>query len=172
MKPLPSPQNLEVFGLDPYLEKIRQKLASLSQQHRIAFAAKCCEQLFPWFRALAKELGTNDASVFRQILDRIWKHITELQMHPKEIDELIGCCEAFKLGEENCCDSWNRAVDAAQTLWLTLYGCKSDSAANAAKAASWVINAIDRDITRQLDFLGEHQNLDKSIVMEFRKRFN
>lgn len=82
--------NLDFFELN-VLEK---ELEQISAFHRIAFAASCCERLFPNYCVFAREEKWGNPSVLRNALDEIWDGLEKRTFDAAKISALIEDCLA------------------------------------------------------------------------------
>ena len=82
-------------------------LSILTERQCIAFAACCCERLFPLYEAFHITHGWGDPRTIRHILDDIWLYIADEQKQSldesriEEISSIIPDCDDFpsEIGE-------------------------------------------------------------------------
>lgn len=81
--------NLQFFDNDG-LERELQKLAPFQ---RIAFAASCCERMFPFYQTFSETDKWGNQTILRNALDEIWQSLQEKSINKKKIVALKEECE-------------------------------------------------------------------------------
>jgi hypothetical protein len=130
---IPDPRYQDTYRRLPDLAKLRDALAPLSIRHRLAFALCCCEHLYPSYQALAAFLQT--PNLLRPILDRLWKQVFDQEMTEAEVEQALATCQSLQLGEDDCCEHFWEAVNAADATIVTLNACKEHTLDNVVRAA-------------------------------------
>jgi hypothetical protein len=122
----------------------------MPETHQVAFAASCCERLYPSYQALTTYLGLEDHKTLRSILDAIWQHVLGRKMIEQDIERLQSTFQELPLGEEGCCIRRKPALEVLDGVWHALEACKAGTATNAAKVAECAINRVDGGIMAEV----------------------
>ncbi|MEH2356966.1 DUF416 family protein [Nostoc sp.] len=80
------------------------ELEAISPMHRVAFAAACCERLFPNYGIFLREIkeqGWNDKDPIREALDEIWGFLAGKKINAARFRELLSNCEEYPYDYEN-----------------------------------------------------------------------
>ena len=83
---------------------LEQELESLPPMHRVAFAAACCERLFPNYGIFLREIkeqGWNEKDPIREALDEIWEFLAGKKIDAARFRELLSNCEEYPYEYEN-----------------------------------------------------------------------
>jgi hypothetical protein len=144
----PDPKYQETYQLLPELEKVRDAIAPLPIQHRLAFALCCCERLYPSYQALVDFLKTRD--LIRPILDRLWTHVLGQDLHETEVEQGMALCSSIPFGEEGCSEYVQGAIDAVGAVYNTLRSCKEYNLDNVVSVAEIVRENVDRPLWNEL----------------------
>ncbi|MBD2410323.1 hypothetical protein FACHB389_01730 [Nostoc calcicola FACHB-389] len=83
---------------------LEQELESLPPMHRVAFAAACCERLFPNYGIFLREIkeqGWNEKDPIREALDEIWEFLAGKKIDAARFRELLSNCEEYPYKYEN-----------------------------------------------------------------------
>jgi uncharacterized protein YjaG (DUF416 family) len=72
---------------------LKRRLEALGEQHRVAFAASCCERILPAYEAFSRDDRWGDARPLREALDRVWDSLVGERLDQKEACELVKRCE-------------------------------------------------------------------------------
>jgi hypothetical protein len=143
----PDPKYQKKYELSPELVILRDALKPLSYRHRLAFALCCCEYLYPSYQALATFIHTPD--LLRPILDRLWKHVVGQQMTDAEVQRGLATCQSVELGEDNCCEHFWDAVNAADATIVTLNACKEHNLDNVVNAGELAREKVYQPLWRE-----------------------
>lgn len=76
------------------LNVLEKQLDRLSAVHRIAFAASCCERLFPNYCVFAREEKWGNPSVLRKALNEVWESLEKKAFDRTKIHALMEDCLA------------------------------------------------------------------------------
>lgn len=109
------------FGQFDILERELEKLPPLYQ---VAFAAACCERLYPHldiFLREARKEGWNEENFFRVALSEIWQFLSAGEIDAARVRQLISDCENYPYEYE--CENTNEAQRAADAIDSTLILC-------------------------------------------------
>ncbi|MEH2077698.1 MAG: DUF416 family protein [Nostoc sp.] len=83
---------------------LEQELKALPSMHQVAFAAACCERLFPnygiFWREI-KEQGWDEQDPIRETLDEIWEFLAGKKIDAVKFRELLSNCEEYPYDYEN-----------------------------------------------------------------------
>lgn len=147
------------------LKQVKAVLLKISRQHQLAFAAWCCERLYPVYALLAETRGTQEGQVLRDVIDRLWKHVFGKQMSSEEIDTLLSKCDELEfdsdadspsgefarllskagyaeVGEQNVAQLQRSGMDAVGAVWSSLEACKDDTVGNVTKVAQCLLERM------------------------------
>ncbi|MFN6566726.1 DUF416 family protein [Dendronalium sp. ChiSLP03b] len=86
------------------LDILEQELETLLPMHRIAFAAACCERLFPNYGIFLREIkeqGWNEQDPIREALDEIWGFLAGKKVDVSRFRQLLFNCERYFYDSEN-----------------------------------------------------------------------
>lgn len=101
-----------------------QALSALSVKHRVAFAASCCERLFPNYHAFALMEHWGDPDLLRQALNEVWGVLDGVALPEKRIRELVRACEDVAPDTEDFVTFFTgAALNAASAVVYTLECC-------------------------------------------------
>ena len=91
------------MNFETFREHILEKeLEALSELHIIAFAASCCERLFPFYETFSKTENWGDPLIPRKALDTIWCITKRESVNIDELNILSQqCCEEGICPSEN-----------------------------------------------------------------------
>lgn len=70
-------------------EGLEKELEELFPFHQIAFAASCCERLFPFYKTFSETDNWGDSSVLRKALDKVWQILKNVLVFTKIFNLLI-----------------------------------------------------------------------------------
>jgi hypothetical protein len=127
--------------------KLVQELQTLSWRNRIAFAASCCERLFPNYQAFVIMEKWGDSEILRQALDEIWAFLAGKELQEKQFLELKQNCEQIIPDTEDFNSIFTgAALNAAAAITYTLECCLNKEAEWAALAGRVAINTLDEYI--------------------------
>ncbi len=135
-----------LLQLSAYKKQLRVALEPFVETHRIAFAAWCCERLFPWYHALATFVGLNEVRVLRMVVDEVWKCSTLSGIDHRQLAELQEQCELLEFGDEGCSIFRKPAMDSVGAAMLALDVCKEPTADAVTKVGQCVIDMVDGQI--------------------------
>ncbi|WP_445631293.1 DUF416 family protein [Nostoc sp. DSM 114167] len=83
---------------------LERELEALPPMHRVAFAAACCERLFPNYGIFLREIkeqGWNEKDPIREALDEIWEFLAGKKIDAARFRELLSNCEEYPYEYEN-----------------------------------------------------------------------
>ncbi|MBH8573198.1 DUF416 family protein [Nostocaceae cyanobacterium CENA369] len=104
------------------------ELEALAPMHRVAFAAACCERLYPhydiYLRA-AREEGWDGEDLFRVALDEIWHFLAGKKIDVARFRQLYSDCDQSYPDHENV--ETPQAQRAADAILNTLELCLDPS---------------------------------------------
>ncbi|MEH2136433.1 DUF416 family protein [Nostoc sp.] len=83
---------------------LEQGLEALPPMHQVAFAAACCERLFPNYGIFLREIkaqGWNGNDPIREALDEIWEFLAGKKIDAARFRELLSNCEEYPYEYEN-----------------------------------------------------------------------
>lgn len=83
------------------LNVLEKELDRLSAFHRIAFAASCCERLFPNYCVFAREEKWGNPSVLRNALNEVWESLEKRAFDVNKIHALMEDCLAEAPDSDN-----------------------------------------------------------------------
>jgi uncharacterized protein len=107
--------NLEAFKNDV----LQRELDGLSELHRIAFAASCCERLFPFYTTFSEIEQWGDPRVPRKALDTIWSIVEGKGIDIDELKTLREqcCSEGICPGEDDNFGSSSLFIEAGNSIY-------------------------------------------------------
>src|SRR5215217_838585 len=73
--------------------RVAEALTGLSENHRVAFAASCCERLLPNYRAFVHQEGWGRPDVLREGLTVVWRQLAGERLPEAYIRQLACQCE-------------------------------------------------------------------------------
>lgn len=124
--------------------KLTQALRELPVKHRVAFAASCCERLFPNYQAFTVMENWGNPKVLRQALDEVWQFLKEDALSKEHIHGLIQACEAVIPDTEDFITIFTGAAgDAAAAILYTLESCLDGSPERLALVGRVAISTLD-----------------------------
>lgn len=124
--------------------RLTEELRELPVKHRVAFAASCCERLFPNYEAFAVMENWGNPKVFRQALDEVWQFLKGDTLSKEHIHELIRVCEAVIPDTEDFTTIFTGpALDAAAAILYTLESCLDGSPERLALVGRVAITTLD-----------------------------
>lgn len=152
--------------IESQLKQVKAALLKMPHEHQLAFAAWCCESLFPVYAVLAEVRGTNEGRVLRDVIDRLWEHVFGKQLSSEEIDSLLSQCDELEFdskaqipadeiahslskaghtgaGEQSVAQLQPSGMDAVGAVWSSLEACKGDTVENVTKAAKCMLDRMD-----------------------------
>ncbi|GAB4543536.1 MAG: DUF416 family protein [Pleurocapsa sp.] len=136
------------------LDTLEKELEKLSPLHRIAFAAACCERLYPNYGIIVREMKQmlpDEPNHLRTALDKIWEYLAERNIDATTFRQLISDCEGYHYYEEIYNAEAQRTLEA---IICALELCLEPTARNAIA----VLRQIDETLFEYLD--GEMDNKD------------
>jgi uncharacterized protein len=134
---------------------LRSRLARLSANSRIVFAAACCERLLPNYVLFVKSASWGDSTVLREALDYIWHTVTSGNIDRGHVEELLERCDAIVPDSEAfSSDFTSAAIDAGAAIMETLKTLLDDSIDHIIDTASFCRDTVDMfiQIRDGLDF--------------------
>lgn len=106
-------------------ETLEKELEGLSTQHRIAFAAACCERLLPNYNAFAREESWGAPSLLRTALDEVWQILKGKPVDVATLQKLRSACDSDDIvpHSDDFCGYVAEAQEAAIAIYKTLDAC-------------------------------------------------
>lgn len=177
-----------------------RQLERLGGEHRIVFAASCCERVIPAYEAFSQEDGWGDPRPLREAVDAVWAAAEGARLEPNDARRLIGQVEEQvpHLDDPFTSVFAAPAQDAAIVVVESVECAETGSADHAAEAARHAVDAFEAyvdqvegegavyeadrvtsdpvyqgELTDQhedLVTLEEHTKLDAKIVEQIRER--
>lgn len=124
--------------------KLLKALAALPKSHAIAFAASCCERLWPNYEAFAQIEGWGQPAVLRNTLDNIWLYLKGQDWPTDEIDRELARCEALIPDSDDFNSLLTPAAQrASAAICYTLQCCLDGDASRAALPARLSVEATE-----------------------------
>lgn len=80
--------------------EIQQRLGSLDLSLRLAFALACAERLHPTYVRYCSVTGWGDMPGMRDLLDRLWREVSEKEMSDSEQKQVLQECMSLFPGEQ------------------------------------------------------------------------
>ena len=113
--------------------QLEEELLPLAFEHRVAFAACCCERLLPNYRAFSLMEGWGDYLFLRGALDEVWSWLAGERLSESNVRGAAErCAELAPDTEEFASLFVSAAGDAAAAVAYTLECCLDGEAARAA----------------------------------------
>src|SRR5262249_35383805 len=120
------------------------RLGRLRRDHRIVFAASCCERLFPNYLAFYEAEGWGDPKILRSALDEVWSHALGKHLSIQRIPTLIQQTDRVIPDTEDFrCPFTSAALDAGTAIIVALQCAANGSADSSAEAAEYAVDTID-----------------------------
>jgi len=179
---------------------VRPELEQLGGEHRIAFAASCCERLLPAYEAFSNEDDWGDAGVLREALDAVWSAVPgsgldegDARRLAAEVEEQVPDLDdpftsVFTAPAQNAAVAVVRCVECAGSGSADDAGKVADASIDAFEAyvdqtegegsefdaervtSSPVYKGEVSDQQRDLATLAEHAELEPEVVEQIRAR--
>ncbi|MBH8573203.1 DUF416 family protein [Nostocaceae cyanobacterium CENA369] len=83
---------------------LEREIEALAPMHRVAFAAACCERLYPNYGIFLREIkeqGWNEKDPIREALDEICEFLAGKKIDAARFRELLSNCEEYPYEYEN-----------------------------------------------------------------------
>jgi uncharacterized protein YjaG (DUF416 family) len=130
-------------------KELVERLASLSPEGRLAFAASCCERMIPNFEAFVLTEGVEDSKACCQALETIWKWATGQRTSAEDISTLRVRCEEVVAEPERFRSRWTGlATNAVSALMDALDCCLNGSPQSAANTGILADDSVEEYISR------------------------
>jgi len=132
-------------------ESLKHDLDWLPRNHRVAFAAACCERLLPNYAAFAREVQWGEPSVLRDALEYVWSVLADGHFDRTEIEGLMERCDAVIPDSEDFdTSSVSAALDAGTAVVGTLRSLLEGDTQQIVEVASYCRDTVhmyiqDRD---------------------------
>jgi uncharacterized protein len=179
---------------------VRPQLEQLGGEHRVVFAASCCERLLPACEAFSDEDGWGSPRMLRQALDAVWAVVPGSRLDDEEVRRLIAGVEEqipnlddpftsiFAAPAQNAAIAVARCVECARTGSVEDGGKVADLSIDAFEAyvdqtegegpvydeervtSSPVYRGEVSDQQDDLSLLAEQRELEPEVVEEIRSR--
>ncbi len=118
---------------------LERELEALPAMHRVAFAAACCERLFPnygiFLRAI-REQDWNEQDPMREALDEIWEFLAGKEVNVARFSQLLLNCERYPYDYEN--EETAESQRAAWAICCTLELCLEPTLPNIVSVAKHI----------------------------------
>lgn len=137
-----------IFNEDDVVKELNQ----LSQQHKVVFAASCCERLFPNYVVFSKKVDWGNVTLLRKALDFIWDSISNLDYDKSIVDKYIRMVGNITPDADDFSDPLvSAALDASCAISLSLQCLQSGSTNYAADVASLAVDTVDMYLRELLE---------------------
>jgi uncharacterized protein YjaG (DUF416 family) len=104
--------NLHFFDL----ETLKKDIQELPSFHRVAFAASCCERMFPYYKAFSRMYNWGNPSIPGVALDQVWKILQGKDVDEAIINQLIEDCGQEDIYPNDLDFSGKYCYEAQETL--------------------------------------------------------
>ena len=135
---------------------LEQELEKLPPLYRVAFAAACCERLYPHLDIFVREItkqGWNEENFYRVALDEIWQFLSTGEVNAARVRQLISNCEDNYPSEYEYEDT-NEAQRAAHAIFHVLILCLEPTPQKAISGAKQVYETL----SVYIDYLYENED--------------
>lgn len=123
---------------------LERELDRLPRNHRVAFAAACCERLLPNYAAFAREAHWGEPETLRAALDEVWRILDGGAFHRGDIHRLIEQCDAVIPDTEDFeTSSVSAALDAGTAVVATLRSLLDGDPQWVADVVSYCLDTVD-----------------------------
>ncbi|MEH2217528.1 MAG: DUF416 family protein [Nostoc sp.] len=143
------------------LDILEQELETLLPMHRIAFAAACCERLFPNYGIFLrdiKEQGWNEKDPIREALEEIWEFLVGKNVDAARFRQLLSNCERYPYDYEN--EETAESQRAAWAICSTLELCLEPTLSNIISVAKHIEETLFEYLDCEMSEF-ENANWDK-----------
>jgi uncharacterized protein YjaG (DUF416 family) len=179
---------------------VRLELEQLGGEHRIVFAASCCERLLPAYEAFSNEDGWGNPSMLREAVDAVWAALPGSRLDEADARRLVAELEeqipnlddpftsVFAAPGQNAAIAVVRCVQCGESASVEHAGQVADSSIDSFEAyvdqtegegpvydeervtSSSVYRGEVSDQQHDLATLAEHAELDSELIDEIRSR--
>lgn len=169
-----------------YDKPVKQELEKLPPMHRVAFAAACCERLWPTYNAFCRRENWGNPALLRKALDEVWQVLQGKSVDAARISELKDdiqqredICPDYESDRWLCADYLIEAQDAVNAIINTLQACLEPSVEQvygvghyaSATVESFLVQAeeyaeIFNDAEKQINMLANHPWLTKELAKQ------
>ena len=144
------------------MDVLEKELEQLPPNHRIAFAAACCERLYPNCGPVEREIKQRfpkESNSLRKALDKIWMFLASKEVGEEEIRQQISFCEQLRANfEEDPSSPYYEtmryiaeAQNAIYTIHSTLELCLKPSIWNAISVVEHVEDTLYMYLDAEMD---------------------
>jgi uncharacterized protein len=143
---------------------ILKELNDISEFHRIAFAASCCERMLPSYKKFVEVENWGDYECFRIFLNQIWGHIIGNYLTGEYIINSMDMC--FEIGPdseyfESVYTSY--AIDLGSAIYHTFKYCLTSDIKNLLAVANAAISTVDLFVQEKYNMDPNDHNLEFKI---------
>lgn len=145
-------------------KQILEELNDISEVHRIAFAASCCERMLPNYKKFVEVENWGDYESFRKFLNQIWGHIIGNYLKEEYVMNSMDKC--FEIGPdsedfESVYTSY--AIDLGSAIYHTLKYCLTTDIKNLLAVANAAISTVDLFVQEKYNMDPNDPNLEFKI---------
>lgn len=133
------------------LDILEKELEKLSPLHRIAFAAACCERLYPNYGVIVREVKQmlpDEPNHTRIALNKIWRYLAGENVDAATFRQLISDCEGYRYYEDIYNAEAQRALGA---IIFTLELCLKPTVQNTISVLKEVKDTLYEYIDYEMD---------------------
>src|SRR5690349_17866779 len=124
-------------------EKIGEELTLLPVNHRITFAASCCERLLPNYLAFSQMEKWGKPLMLREVLDSIWSYLEGTNLSEAEIKTKRHICGTIAPDEEDFSSIFTSvALNAVAAVDLTLESILEQDSEQVAVVAELAFDSV------------------------------
>jgi uncharacterized protein YjaG (DUF416 family) len=165
------------LNADSFQDVLHKRLAVLTCQKIVAFAASCSERLMPAYIRYSKRAGLSEeqSKLYRDALDMLWGFAVGSDVKKQYLEQVEGkCLSSIPTEDETWAVGEPYAEDAGAAVTYAIRACLSCNPQEAVWAAQRVIDAIDSFVSCQEEILavqsnsenGEHRLIDKELARQ------
>jgi len=145
-------------------KQILEELNNISELHRIAFAASCCERMLPNYKKFVEVENWGDYDCFRNFLNQIWEHINGNYLTKEHIIIFMDKCFEIGPDEEDFESVYTSyAIDLGSAIYHTLKYCLTSDTKNLLAVANAAINTVDLFVQEKYNMDPNDPNLEFEI---------
>jgi len=124
---------------------LASRIEKLDEPQRVAFAAACCERVFPAYETFSKDVNWGDVGHLREALDLAWGSPVGEPSDEQKVRQLLECCNGVVPDLDNRFDSdfAAPAQNAAIAVMRTLESTRDGSAERAARVGDLALDAVE-----------------------------
>jgi len=112
------------FQLTEHIDAVERKLAALSNQRAVLFAAWCCDRLWIGSQAYLQTKLGDDAAIFESVLTGSWAFALHgRELSPSLLDSAESRLKSLAWDEEEENEDWNEEAEALDYFALQAVEC-------------------------------------------------